>query len=109
MKRIIILLTVLLVFFGCSITKKPEFINISNIYVLESNSESITIAADALFKNPNIIGGELKTDDIKILVNDAQMASISTEKFKVPAKKEFSIPLKAIISTDSLFIGQYFW
>jgi len=31
------------------------------------------------------------------------MASVSTESFKVPAKKEFSIPLRADVPTDSLF------
>ena len=30
------------------------------------------------------------------------MATVTTESFKVPAKKEFSIPLKANIPTDSL-------
>ena len=31
------------------------------------------------------------------------MASVSTESFEVPAKKEFSIPLKTKVPTDSLF------
>ena len=103
MKRAIILSTILLTFFSCSVTEKPEFINIKNIKVLESNSKFITITADAIFINPNDIGGELKTDAIKVFVNDTEMASISTKNFEVPAKKEFSIPLQANIPTDSLF------
>lgn len=103
MKRAIILSTILLAFFSCSVTEKPEFINIKNIKVLESNSKFVTITADAIFINPNDIGGQLKTDAIKVFVNDTEMASISTESFEVPAKKEFSIPLKANIPTDSLF------
>ena len=103
MKRLIILSTILLTFFSCSVTEKPEFINIKNIKVLESNSKFITITADAIFINPNDIGGELKTDAIKVFVNDTEMASISTKNFEVPAKKEFSIPLQANIPTDSLF------
>jgi hypothetical protein len=31
------------------------------------------------------------------------MAHVSSESFKVPAKKEFSIPLKANIPVDSIF------
>ncbi|MEP5339484.1 MAG: hypothetical protein ABJL44_14175 [Algibacter sp.] len=103
MKRAIILSTILLTFLSCSVTEKPEFINIENIKVLESNSKFITITADAIFINPNDIGGELKTDAIKVLVNNTEMASISTKNFEVPAKKEFSIPLQANIPTDSLF------
>tara|TARA_R110002049_G_scaffold138450_1_gene298529 strand:+ start:4987 stop:5406 length:420 start_codon:yes stop_codon:yes gene_type:complete len=90
-------------FFSCTVNKKPEFIGLENIKVLESTSKYITITADALFINPNDIGGELQTDDIKVIVNDNEMSTVSTELFKVPAKKEFSIPLKANIPTDSLF------
>ena len=53
--------------------------------------------------NPNDIGGELQTDEIKVFVNNNEMASVSTENFEVPAKKEFSIPLKTHVPTDSIF------
>ncbi|GAA4885634.1 hypothetical protein GCM10023311_05520 [Flaviramulus aquimarinus] len=88
---------------NCSVNEKPEFIGLENIKVLESTSKYVTFTADALFLNPNDIGGELQTDEIKVLVNDNEMASVSTESFKVPAKKEFTIPLKTNIPTDRLF------
>ena len=103
MKKLIILSTILITFMSCSVKEKPEFLRVENIKVLESTPNYITLSADALFINPNDIGGELKTDEIKVYVNDNEMAQVSTESFKVPAKKEFSIPLKANVSTDSLF------
>ncbi|OEJ98767.1 hypothetical protein A8C32_06105 [Flavivirga aquatica] len=103
MKRLIILSTIYITLFSCSINKKPEFINIENIKVLESTSKHITFTANALFINPNDVGGELKTDEIKVYVNNNEMATISTENFKVPTKKEFFIPLKANIPIDSIF------
>ena len=103
MKKLIILSTICIALMSCSVNEKPQFIGLENIKVLESNSKYVTFAADALFLNPNDIGGELKTDDIKVFVNDNELASVSTESFKVPAKKEFSIPLKTNIPTDSLF------
>lgn len=102
MKQLIILSTVF-VFFSCTVNKKPEFIGVKNIKVLESTSKYITITAEALFINPNDVGGEIQTDEIKIFVNENEMSTVSTELFEVPAKKEFSIPLKANIPTDSLF------
>lgn len=102
-KMLIILSTILFVFFSCSVKEKPVFINVENIKVVESTSSHITFTADALFLNPNDIGGELKTDKIKVYVNDTEMATVSTKSFKVPAKKEFSIPLQANIPTDSIF------
>jgi len=103
MKKLIILSTLVVTFISCSVKEKPEFLRVENIKVLESTSKTITLTADALFMNPNDIGGELKTDGIKVIVNGNEMASVSTESFKVPAKKEFSIPLRADVPTDSLF------
>ncbi len=103
MKRLIILSTILILLFSCKVKEKPEFLSIENIEVVESTSKYITITADAIFINPNDIGGHLKTDEIRVFVNDNQLASVSTKSFKVPAKKEFSIPLKANIPTDSIF------
>lgn len=103
MKRLIILSTICILAFNCSVSEKPQFIGVENIKVLESTSKHITFTADALFINPNDIGGKLKTDEIKVFVNDNEMATVSTESFEVPAKKEFSIPLKTNVPTDSLF------
>ncbi|RBP32693.1 late embryogenesis abundant protein [Oceanihabitans sediminis] len=102
MKKLIILLTVALSFASCSIKEKPEFLRVDNIKVDDSNSKYITLTADAYFLNKNDISGELKTDEIKVFVNNNQMATVTTESFKVPAKKEFSIPLSANVPTDSL-------
>ncbi|WP_237239520.1 LEA type 2 family protein [Wocania arenilitoris] len=100
---LIILSTILFAFLSCSVKEKPVFLNVENIKVIKSTSNHITLTADALFLNPNDIGGELKTDEIKVFVNDTEMATVSTKSFKVPAKKEFSIPLKANVPTDSIF------
>lgn len=102
MKKLIILSTLIITLVSCSVKEKPEFLRVENIKVLESTPKVLTLTADAFFKNPNDVGGELKTDQIKVFINDNEMATISTESFKVPPKKEFSIPLKALIPTDSL-------
>ncbi|WP_396600725.1 LEA type 2 family protein [Algibacter sp. R77976] len=103
MKKLIILSTICIALFSCSVNEKPQFIGVENIKVLESTSKYITFTADAKFINPNDIGGELQTDEIKVFVNDNEMATVSTENFEVPAKKEFSVPLKTNVPTDSLF------
>ncbi|QXP58229.1 LEA type 2 family protein [Olleya sp. HaHaR_3_96] len=102
MKKTLILLTILTCFFNCKVTEKPQFIKVENIKVLESTSRFITVTADAFFLNPNSIGGQLKTDGIKVIVNNNELASVTSQNFKVPARKEFSIPLQAQIPTDSL-------
>ena len=106
MKKVIILSTIILTIFSCKVKEKPEFLRLENIKVLESTAEYVTLTADAFFLNPNDIGGELKSDGIKVFINDNEMATVSSESFKVPAKKEFSIPLKANIPADSIFSGK---
>lgn len=102
MKKFIILSTLFFVLFSCTLSEKPEFIELKDIKVLESTPQYITLSTNAFFLNPNDIGGTLKTDEIRVLVNDTQIATVSTEDFKVPSKATFFIPLKAKIPTDSL-------
>ena len=103
MKRFIILSTILITFFNCSVNEKPEFIGVENIKILESTPEYIVLTADAFFENPNIISGELQVNDVKVYVNDSEMATVSSKNFEVPAKKDFSIPLTANVPIDSIF------
>ncbi|MBT8310998.1 MAG: hypothetical protein EX254_08200 [Flavobacteriaceae bacterium] len=106
MKNLVLLLLISLLAHSCKVNEKPQFLRVENIKVLESTAEQITLTVDAYFMNPNDVKGELKTDEIMVLINDNEMAKVSSESFKVPAKKEFSIPLKANISTDSILSNQ---
>ncbi|SFD29074.1 LEA type 2 family protein [Algibacter pectinivorans] len=103
MKNLIILSTICFLFLNCSVNEKPQFIGLEDIQISESTSKYITFTAEARFINPNDIGGELQTDEIKVFINNNEMATVSTEKFEVPAKNEFSIPLKTKVPTDSIF------
>lgn len=90
-------------FISCTVKEAPVFVTVKNIKVLESNKNFLTLKGDAFFKNENDIGGKLQADGIKVFVNGKEMATVSSESFKVPARDEFSIPLKVAISTDSIF------
>lgn len=103
MKKRILICLISFTTIACKVNEKPEFVRVENIQVSESTADHITLTADALFINPNDIGGELKTDAIMVLINDNEMANVSADSFEVPANEEFSIPLKANISRDSLF------
>ena len=99
----IFVLMLMVTFIGCTVNETPDFIGIKNIKVLESTKTYVTIKGDALFNNPNDVGGKLKVDRIKVLINGNEMASVSSHSFEVPVKKEFTIPLKVNIPYDSIF------
>ena len=101
-KRLLMFLLTFTLLFNCSITKKPEFVRLDNIKVIDSNSKNITLSADALFLNKNDVSGTLKTDDIKVYINGKEVATIVSDKFDVPRKKNFTIPLTVAVATDSL-------
>ncbi|WP_296313902.1 LEA type 2 family protein [Winogradskyella sp. UBA3174] len=101
-KRLLMFLLTFTLVFNCSITEQPEFVRLDNIKVIDSNSKNITLSADALFLNKNDVGGTLKTDDIKVYINDTEVATIVSDEFDVPRKKNFTIPLTVAVATESL-------
>jgi|TARA_R110002012_G_C11568558_1_gene604139 hypothetical protein len=103
MKQFLLLSTLFLTIFSCTVNEKPEFIALQNFEVIESTSKQITLQADALFNNPNDVGGTLETEGIAVLINGNDLAKVSSKAFKIPAKKDFTIPLTAMIPTDSLY------
>ena len=101
MKKFTILLLILLTT-SCAIKKKPEFIKIDGIELVEANSRTLTLKAEALFNNPNVVGGRLNTEGVNVFVNDLLMGVVSAEEFKVPAKNSFKVPLQIKINTKDL-------
>jgi hypothetical protein len=100
-KKFTILLLILLTT-SCAVKKKPEFIKIDGIELLEANSRTLTLKAEALFNNPNVVGGRLNTEGVNVFVNDMLMGVVSAEEFKVPAKNSFKVPLQIKINTKDL-------
>ena len=103
MRKSLILSTLVLFLASCKVTESPEFLGVNNIKILDATVESLKVSADANFKNPNAIGGQLSTDNMKVFINDVETATIVTAPFDVPAKDLFTIPLTAQVPTDSIF------
>ena len=88
--------------FNCSVNKQPEFLGLKNIAFIDSSLKHVTLSADAYFNNPNDIKGTLYIDDLKVYINAVEVAQFVSKEFKVPSKKEFSIPLTVSLATDSI-------
>ncbi len=102
MKKLLYFSALFLLISSCSVKKKPVFIKVDNIKVLSFKSDTIRLKAEAFFENPNDVGGEISTDEIKVIVNGAEVAQVFSDEFKVPARKEFIIPLTAVIPTRKI-------
>ena len=88
---------------SCSVKEYPVFIKVDNVKLISATSDTIRLQANAYFKNPNDVGGKISTDEIKVIINGAEVARVSSDEFKVPARNEFSIPLKVVIPSKRIF------
>jgi hypothetical protein len=102
MKKIFYFSVLFLVISSCSIKEKPIFLKVDNIKVVSFAADTIHLKMDAFFENPNDVGGKIATDILKIFVNDEEVAQIFSDEFKVPVRREFSIPLTAKIPTKRI-------
>ena len=88
---------------SCAVQKKPVFIKVANVKVVSVTLDTIRLKAEAFFKNPNDVGGKISTDEIKVIINGTELAQVSSEEFKVPARKEFVVPLNVVIPAKRVF------
>lgn len=103
MKKICCVLFLVLINFSCTFTEQPNFIKIKNVRVEKANLTKVVINADALFENLNDIGGNLELNKLEVFANNIKVSTISTKKFKVPIKDNFSIPIKVSFSPKQIF------
>ena len=103
MRKLVYFLVLFSVILSCSVNKEPVFIKIDNLKLLSVKSDTIRLKANAFFQNPNDVGGKIATDEIKVIVNNTEVAQVSSEEFKVPAKNEFIVPLQVLIPTKKVF------
>ncbi|TMM28630.1 LEA type 2 family protein [Polaribacter aestuariivivens] len=103
MKKLLYFTMLFFLIIGCSTNKQPVFIKVDNVKVTSFNGDTLRLKADAFFENPNDVGGKISTDEIKVIVNGAEIAQVFSEEFKVPAKKEFTIPLRVVVPAKRIF------
>ena len=103
MRNLVLFTVVFFVLFGCSISKKPVFLKVDDVQLVSLQSDTIRLKANAYFQNPNDIGGKISTDQIIVIVNGAELAQVSSEEFKVPSRKDFTIPLSVVIPAKRVF------
>lgn len=101
MKQIPALIFIFLFLTSC-VSKKIEYQKVENIKILQLSSKEITLSADAVFKNPNILGGKVIPDNLIVFVNDKEVTTVKANEFKVPAVKEFAVPLEVTIPFNKI-------
>lgn len=103
MKKLLFLLFIAS-FWSCTGPQEPVFLRLENAKATNISTKKITITADALFHNPNAIGGTLTATNIDVISNDVKIATVEQNIESIlPAQAEFSIPLTFSTSPKELF------
>ena len=92
--------------YSCSVKKPPVFLKVDDIKLISYASDTIRLNANAYFENPNDVGGKISTDEIKVIINGVEVAQVLAEDFKVPARKDFTIPLIVNIPSKNIFANK---
>lgn len=101
MKQIAAYILLFLTLISC-VSKEIEYQKVENLKVRSLTSKDITLSADAVFKNPNILGGKVFSEDIKVFIENRAITTVKSKEFKIPAIKEFSVPLEVTIPFDKI-------
>ena len=68
MKKVTLLLFII-ASTSCGVKQKPTFIKVDNIKLITASSTKVILSANALFNNPNLIGGRLNTDGVMVILD----------------------------------------
>ena len=96
------LATAMMVFTSCQKPDKDIVLKGITDVVADANDDP-TLKANAVFYNPNNVGGRLKNIDIEITVNGKKAGTVKQDyKLKIPAKGEFSVPFAVKLNMKEL-------
>lgn len=92
--RILLPLFIFVTLFSCSKPQEPVFKRITNIEVQEISGGSVTVAAQALYFNPNSIGGSLNTLQVDVWANENKIGTIDQDlDLAIQPNSDFTIPI----------------
>ncbi len=94
MKNIFYALPVIFILASCSAPKSPDFKTIKNARVTKAKGNIYTVTADAVYTNPNSIGGNLVALEMDITVDDVKVTHISqTKSAVIQPETDFVVPI----------------
>ncbi len=97
------LLLFVFLFSSCkNMVKAPDFKGIKNIDIKQKENGKSVLVANAAFTNPNLVGGKFKIDNIEVFIDNKAVGKLNSEEYKVPAKKDFVVPLEIDFDKDFL-------
>lgn len=102
-KTILSILTLFIVVAACKVKEKPVYKAIENINIETMSNTEVVVSADAVYFNPNHIGGSVKKVDIDLFLDGVKISHVISKPFEINSQENFRIPLKAHVPYKDLF------
>ena len=104
--NLILFLTLALTSISCSYEEPITFVRLQEVKVNGVENGDLLLSAKAVFDNPNSVQKKKKKVDIVVLHKGDTLAIVhQTQKLKVPANDQFSVPLSMKIDINKLQKG----
>jgi LEA14-like dessication related protein len=89
---------------GCERPKEDIVLRQVRDVVADATTEPM-LKAEALFYNPNNVGGKLRNIDVEIFVNGKKAGEVNKDyKIRIPPNGEFTVPLEVKLNMKELGI-----
>jgi len=94
MKKFAYLISATLLIVGCSAPKAPDFKKVKNARVTKAQGKMYTVTADAVYNNPNSMGGNLVGMEMDITVDEVLVTHLSqTKSAVIQPETDFIVPI----------------
>lgn len=91
---------------SCGFDEPVVFRGVKSVRVMGITDGKLNLQVQALFYNPNNIGGKLKRVDLAVRMDDEVLANVvQKENFRINRESEFLVPFTAQVSMEQLKQG----
>lgn len=91
---------------SCGFDEPVVFRGVNSVRVVGIKDGKLNLEVEALFYNPNNLGGKLKRVDLAVRMDDEVLANVvQKENFRINRESEFLVPFTAQVSMDQLKQG----
>ncbi len=92
---------------SCAAPSEPEFKKLENVKfgsLSVIKPYSVTLNADAIFHNPNVLGANITEMNFDVYINDQKTTKINQDiSAKMSPNSDFSLPIKCKIPLKEVF------
>jgi LEA14-like dessication related protein len=98
---------------SCTKPAAPSFKKLHNVKISQAKRDGVKIEAQALYFNPNAMGGKIVSTDIVVAINDISVGKLNqSASTEIPKQSEFNIPIaitfnpKKVMAENDGFLQQ---